>query len=578
MKATYYLPIKSVNLAHYFSKGIVCPANYISNRNEDIQSRFTNNLLLSTSKFTPETDCALEIVFNEREELPKSISSDFYLFDMPLAISRIKSIIFNAEKQKKSTVFNITSGAAFLPSNLIIVDDKSKNLDTKQLSGIDSKDSIKDWTQSVDRFNHILGGIALMSLTESEPGAYAPSYFDILSNFNKLIASQLPFKENKTDYSWAFNGNNFKKLYEIIYSPIDAEILNYIASSENVNLETRNGLYILDNIPEKTMTYLATILASYGQGKRKQVDSFISDFKSGKFVESRKEGLALIFGINKGYSAFRSKYKTQNFKADIKFKLDSQLDYYTIESVYQFVFYDKSNNEKFDFIDSWCPKFKNPPKQHQNTFRILDKDIILNQKKTGFSKSFQNIFKKSLDSRANIYEKITTQFKKWLPPFVHQDNNTANEYFETELSQVISDFAFSIYSETKKENQPHCKELINLQNKIKEKDLEIQRLKKQIQEQKQSIPIEVEKIEITGVSEPIEAYSKANSNSVIGGLFQETSANLSNEDKRSQELYNLKIGQLKKIAKKLNIKSLNKYKMDNRQKLVDKILKIEFQG
>jgi len=578
MNATYYIPIKSANLAHYFGKGIICPANYISNRNDDIQSRFTNHLLLSTSKLTLETNCALEIVFNEKEEFPKSISSNFYLYDMPLAISRVKSIIFNDDTQKNNTLFNIVSGAAFLPSELIIVDNKSKPLDTKELSDINYNNSIKNWTQSIDKFNRVLGGIALMSIAINETEDYPKNYFNTLSNFNKLIESQLQFEDNtdKTDYSWAFDGSNFKKLYEIIYSPIDPKTLDYIATNENVNLQTRNGLYVLDSIPEKKTTYLAAILASYGQGKRKQIDSFISDFKSGKFSESRKEGLALIFGINKGYDAFRNRYKTQNFQVDIKFRLDSQLDYYTVESIYQFVFYGKTDSEKFEFIDSWCPKFKNLPNQSQNTFRILDKDIISNQKKTDFSKSFQDIFKKSFDSKNKIYSRITSQLSKWLPPFTSQDIDIANKYFDTELNQVISDFAFSIYTETKKEsNQSENKEKIELQSQISKKDIEIQKLKKQIQQQNQLIPIETRKIEITGASEPIEIYSKANPENAIGGLFQDNS-HLSDEDKRCEELYNLKIGELKKIAKKINIKGVSKYSSKDKQKLVDKIVKIEF--
>lgn len=575
MNTRYYIPIKSVNLAHYFSKGIVCPANYISNRNDDIQSRFTNYLLLSKSKFTLETNCALEIVFNEKEEQPKSISPNFYLFDMPLAISRIKAIIFKEETQKKSTIFNITSGAAFLPSKLIVVDNKSTNIDTEELSDIKYSKSTKDWTQSIDKFNRILGGIALMSIAKNDTEGYPQNYFNTLSNFNKLIASQLSFESNnKIDYSWAFDGNKLKKLYEIIYSPIDAETLEYIASGENINLKIRNGLYVFDNIPEKKTTYLAAILATYGQEKRKQIDSFISDFKSGKFSESRKEGLALTFGINKGYSTFRNRYKTHNFQVDVKFKLDSQLDYYTIESIYQFVFYNKSDSTNFEFIDKWCPKFQNPTNGSQNTFRILDKDIISSQKKTDSSKSFQNIFKKSSGNRIRIYEKITAQFANWLPSFAKQNNSEANQYFETELNEVISNFAHDIYLEAKEDSN---RQLHDLQQEIKQKDVEIQKLKKQIQQQNQSIPVEVEKIEITRVSEPIETYSKHNSNNSIGGLFQDNSPHLSEEDKRSEELYNLRIGQLKNIAKEKNIKNLSKYNTKNRQKLVDKIIKKEFQ-
>ena len=51
-----------------------------------------------------------------------------------------------------------------------------------------------------------------------------------------------------------------------------------------------------------------------------------------------EEGIALYYGYNRGYSVFSNSYGTsEDNKQVVKFLLDSQLDYYTIESVYQYV-------------------------------------------------------------------------------------------------------------------------------------------------------------------------------------------------------------------------------------------------
>ena len=41
-----------MNLTHYLGCGIIMPSIYIENKNADIQDRFKNYLLLSSSKFT----------------------------------------------------------------------------------------------------------------------------------------------------------------------------------------------------------------------------------------------------------------------------------------------------------------------------------------------------------------------------------------------------------------------------------------------------------------------------------------------------------------------------------------------
>ncbi|MBK9355177.1 MAG: hypothetical protein IPN09_14790 [Bacteroidetes bacterium] len=346
---TFYIPIKSANLAHYFVKGCICPSLYIQNRIDDIQSGFESYLLLSNKKFIENTSCSLEIVLDDNTEIVKKISANFYLLDSALPISRIKNIIFNDEQQKTNTVFNITSGAGFLPLNLIKVEPNSDSISSKELDNVKMEKSKNNWKPKLDFFNMLLGGFAIMKIAKNEVENYSENYFDTLASISNIIGDELMKQSFKISdkYKWAIVKNGkYTQLNEMIYSTISEPILMAHALDEGIVIKKENGKYKLDTKDEHSKTYLISILASYGEGTRMSIDSFISDLVSNKFPEERKEGIGLIFGINKGYEIFRNEYKTNNFQVDVKFKMDSQLDYYTIETIYQYSFNDKICNEK----------------------------------------------------------------------------------------------------------------------------------------------------------------------------------------------------------------------------------------
>lgn len=449
----YFLPIKSVNLAHYMSKGCICPANYLKNRNYDIQTNFENCLLLSNTKFTDQTNCTLEIVFNNPLEEPRKISENFFLFDSPLPISRIKKIIFQDEKQKITTSYNISSGAAFLPDNLVEIDSSSETTNSNQLSELNFEAVNKDWNTELELFDKLLGGFSLMSIAGNEYQNYPLNYFNTLSVINNLIKEKIinqAVPVNK-DFEWAIiNTSKHGKLHNAIYSKIDANIIEEFARKDSIRLEKNNGKYVLDKITRDSYTYLVAILASYGEGVRLTIDNFISDFVSNKLSDSdeKKEGIALIFGINKGYEAFRNKYKTENFEVDIKFKLDSQLDYYTIESIYQFVFNNKKDNYSFDYIDNWCVKLKeNILRDDCEKYQVLDKTISYKKKeKIGFQEFFQNT------SRSNIYKKILTEINKSIPAYVKNiDEKEGNEYLVNLLEKDFEEYTRLFFDKVKEQ-------------------------------------------------------------------------------------------------------------------------------
>lgn len=384
---TYYIPISSSNLAHYFGSGIIAPVQYYSNRIEDLQNIFPNHILLSKHRFTNENNSSLEVVLTEKEELSK-ISDNFFLLRKPIPISRIKKVFFRKEKQSKVTGYNINVSAAYFPEHLVSIDAVSEEINTDELYKA-RVDEVNDWEKELKIFDRLLGGFAVMQIAKNHFSDYSREYFGLLSQINTLIKSELDRQEihYQNKYSWLIlnqlEDNNKERAKELIYSFLTKdEVLSYAKDIEK-KVNIKNGKLVLNDLKFGYL-YLISVLASYGEGTRMNLDTFFSDFKTGKFLveKDKEEGIALSFGINKGYKAFSNEYKTSNFKAEVKFKLDTQLDYYTIESIYQYAFNHIKDNKAFEYIDYWCPKRKEKPSyKGYKTYDVLDIKVVYEQEK-----------------------------------------------------------------------------------------------------------------------------------------------------------------------------------------------------
>lgn len=549
MITSLYIPIHSMNLAHYLASGIISPSIYIENKNADIQDRFKNYLLLSSSKFTKDTNCAIEIVFDNNEEVPKKISEHFYLFDMPLPISRVKSIYFANEEQKVNTNFNITSGSAFIPKGLLKTS-QEEGIETKELENIEFQASEKNWSQYLKKFDQILGGFSTMKISKDNFQNYPTHYFSALGNINTLFSNILAQQginiENSFQFAFTDEGK-FKNFHNTIYSEIDYNEVKRYAENDKIKLEVKNGLVQIDKIAENTQTYLVAILESYGKGKRKQVDSFISDLISGKFNAKRKEGLSLTFGLNKGYKAFRNKYKTANFEVDIKFNLDSKLDYYIIESIYQNVFNSFKNISSFNYIDSLFSEVKKEENKSTNyiTYRMIDETIIWKPRVIPPSETFLN--------------KILQNVSRLFSALVEIKKNDVASLFKEDIEQFKTEIANEYLVELEQK-----KALIEqLNNVISEKDKKINQLNKQI-----TINIESE---VGDVEKQAENENIKQTNTDIS-LVDEKNGSLFIDDtsfSREAELKKFSEEKLKSIAKQ--------YKITKRKKdlIIAEIIKYE---
>lgn len=387
----YYLPINSTSLPHYFACACVKPAGYFENKPQDIQDRFPNALLISSELGTRDTDCCIELVFTKEEEtLLIPCGKNYYLFKTPLPISRVKKVYFQDQRQLEQTVSNINMSAAFVPRSLATV---TRFSDVSCEEGhLDVKLGGNDYSHQVEMFDRILGALALMKTAKEHYMNFSENYASTLSFFNANVKDDLERQGrqiNEKFFGLFSRTGSFMKFIPYLEKKISKEDLDQIASENNQRIERSYTKAInydkLNGIP-----YAFAILQSYGVGGEaatKKIDGLISTNFEG-LKDGKAEGIALYYGYNRGYTVFNNSYGTEETGRQIvKYLLDSKLDYYTIESVYQFAFNARTASTQFPYIDAWCPKKNQYPKR-KTDYLVLDTAFIGKKKPSVFSKEY----------------------------------------------------------------------------------------------------------------------------------------------------------------------------------------------
>lgn len=276
MKTNYFLPLNSANISQYFRRGIILPNIYIDGWINDIQSKFSNSILLCSKQLTSETDCSLTVVFfgDELNSL-EAVSENFFIFNKPIPISRIKSLNFKDEQQSRTTIYNIEKGDAFVPKLVLIVDEQ-EIVDVSELSSSKNINYSEEWTEKIELYNRVLGGFSLMQIADFPKKAYPKNYFKSLSIINQEVKKQISDFSFDEDYSPYLNISS-KKSYH--FSKISSDfVANYAKEKEGLELPIKRGLIKLDEIDKNKKSYLLAILATYGEdsGKLKKNSDFIS--------------------------------------------------------------------------------------------------------------------------------------------------------------------------------------------------------------------------------------------------------------------------------------------------------------
>lgn len=471
---TYYLPINSTSLAHYFVCACVKPAKYFENKPQDLQDRFRNALLLSSELGTNDTDCCIELVLTKDEESSLvPCGREFFLFPTPLPISRIKAIHFRAQRQLEQTLSNINMSAAFIPHSLAKVARFSDAV--IDVVNVTDKPVDKDYSEQLVIFDRILGALALMKTAKEPYMNYSENYASTLSFFNTLVRNDLEKQGrqiNEKFFGLFSRSGNFVKFIPYLEKKITKEDLDQIAAENNQRIE-RSYTKAINYDKLSGITYAFAILQSYGVGGEaatKKIDGLISN-NFEELKDGKAEGIALYYGYNRGYSVFSNCYGTQEIgRQNVKYLLESQLDYYTIESVYQFAFYGNTTSSKFPYIDAWCPRKHQRPKR-KTDYMVLDTAFIGKKKPTVFSKEYLLGFLaeiKTFDFIATPIGSLVEQIRNRVANDTKEEIEDANETKIAEAYTIIESLKGQIasqdgiISDLQKQNESLVKEIASL--------------------------------------------------------------------------------------------------------------------
>jgi hypothetical protein len=489
MEKKYYLPISSTSLAHYFGCACIKPSKYFENKQKDLQDKFSDFLLVTTNFGTQQTDCCLELVFTKQEADDLiDITKGFYLYEKPLPITRVRKIFFTSE-ERKQTITNINMSTAFVPDELVEV--VKKEFDNIPMDKLEVPKDIANPSseEQIKQFDKYLGGLALMRLAGEDYMNYSENYFATLPLFNSAIQRDLESSKIKINTGYSYRGvftndEKWQKIIPYLNKTIDENDIISIAQEENQTIHKDKITRIIDLNSLEKWTYTVAVLNTYGVGnesKKKKIDELIlsnfkSDIKSGK-----SEGIALCFGINRGYSAFSNKYSLGKNEKVVKFQLNSQLDYYTIESLYQYVFNNNVKSDEFTYLKDWCPKQKRAKTSRKTDYEILDVIVIGKKKAKVLSKEYwQNLLPFFLQSN---------KFSEKTLPQIYQE--LGETVFNDTKDEIADDYENQIAQKQAEINQLKTN-ANNLERQVSQKQQEIEKLKSESKsDQDESKPAEV---------------------------------------------------------------------------------------
>jgi hypothetical protein len=384
------------------------------------------------------------------------IKNDFYLYEKPLPITRVKKIYFTSKERKEQTIANINMSTAFVPEGLVEI---REEFDDVPMDKLEKPTDIvnPNSEEQIKKFDKYLGGLALMRLAGEDYMNYSENYFATLLLFNSAIQRDLEASKVNIDprYRGVFTSDkDWQKIIRYLNKTIDETDIKSIAHEENQTIHKDKITRIIDLNSLDKWTYTVAVLNTYSVGnesKKKKIDELIlsnfkSDIKSGK-----SEGIALCYGINRGYSVFSNRYSSEKNEKVVKFQLNSQLDYYTIESLYQYVFNNGKKSDEFTYLKDWCPKQKWTKISRKTDYKILDVVVIGKKKAKVLSDEY---------------------WKNLLPLFLQ-----SNKISEKTLPQLYRELGETVFNDAKDEIAD------DYENQIAQKQAEIDRLEQLIKQQ-----------------------------------------------------------------------------------------------
>jgi hypothetical protein len=458
---SYYLPLDYRNIAFFFSDGVIKPISLYSEgveRTPDIQSSVKNALLISENQWIEGCTASIELVLTKTEiSYLEGNLKGWFLCRYFLPISRIKAIYLTGDT-KGSFLYKATRGTAYIPERLVHVDASPNytNLPTGislESSGLDNSEFKK-----LVYFERLLGGITLMKSISFYENNYA-DFLSYIQNIHNVFSQEVSFIESKSNILGKSEVS--KDRYEGLFKP-DGEFANLKPkiSEEKVTISDIEKLlrkeFKKSRISNKVQnlseladsegleTYLMVILAEY-KGESNHTTLF-QELSQGKLPY--KQVVALIYGLHNKYSAFRNSYRVADVTEDfvVKFKLESQLDYYLIESAYLKALFPNEEIKDFSYLATCLPPVRPVPESEEHDYIMLFDEVVMVKKKTVFlskdySEELLSTYSESLKAVwiDALNSGFAKPFKKWfmnIAEQLRQDSNKHKESYESKLNRL----------------------------------------------------------------------------------------------------------------------------------------------
>jgi len=399
----------------YISKGLICPDKFLGEEiEEDTQSKFKDFLLLSTGYIDKLDDkqLLLEIILTGSEKnVLKKIKNGIYLLDRPLPITRVKTIYVLNKKidseDIQESLKNYNTG--YISEKLFETFPKGKK-ELIQYS-IKTSDEYKsqDYREKVLKYDKLMGLFASIKNTNlyyiNEKNIYqnySDNYFSIFYNYDgKMIKVSQWIEDNfyssNIDKSFIkrLNSTNYidkEFLTEVIEIIQEDEIKNKLETLRDDPLEKKEILNFFKEYKESIYYYIS-LLFIYGKKGSNSKYAFKDNIIE-EIPYEKAENVLALFGLYYGYSTlpayeeiniddneFQKISKGNEF--DIKFKLDSKLDYILIESIYQYALNGKKERITVEYLDAVLKKIKVKPiklstsQDFKRWYKIENKNKIL---------------------------------------------------------------------------------------------------------------------------------------------------------------------------------------------------------
>ncbi len=364
MESKYLIQIHKSKLEDYISKAIIAPDRYFDNEIEiDIQSLHPNTLILSDGHIDTLSPnqilLSLTLTTQEIQSLVE-ISQDIFVLDTPLPITRIIQI-YTYSRDTASTILSslISKQSGYISKSLFRVFPKGKNR-LKQYKMDIIPQSFTDYTKELLRYDQIMGLFAFIhnlhlyyTDTNGIYANYPLCYFEIYDNGsielqkwleNSLSPShnRLAFKLLEQIYQGRYINESF--ILDIIPLIEDDNIKKSFIRLLETSLEYKSILKELEE--EESIYFLITLIFIYSN--KKSSDRYVLKKNIIEEIPYDKAPISLVLlGLYYGYNIISASedisfddtlFDTFRESYNMKFQLNSQLDYNIIEAIYKRAF------------------------------------------------------------------------------------------------------------------------------------------------------------------------------------------------------------------------------------------------